>query len=307
MAQITGEQKFQRTGLVSDAQIKKVGELTGAQYILVAEAVKVDEQNMFITAKILNVETAKMEVTDNCLMGITPSDIQHGCESLANKLLGISPSTHSQKNPSSSNEQSKFLSFFKRPQPTEQAAQAKPIVVDEAALDKFPTKTFPDGTKGIVFYTDKNKHGLAVALDATTAKWEDASKAKDCHDILECPNNEGERMLTYALGSQYTTAIVNEMGTAAAAASWCWAHGNGWYLPSAGELWYLLSVANNNAGASGVLSLAIVRAGGQALSESWYWSSTEKEAKEAVNVSNGGWIAGASKTSAIGVRAIRAF
>lgn len=33
---IMGEQNFQRTGMVSDAQIKKLGEMTGAAYILVA-------------------------------------------------------------------------------------------------------------------------------------------------------------------------------------------------------------------------------------------------------------------------------
>lgn len=39
---IVGEQSFQRTGMVSDEQIKKLGEMTGASYILVAEAAKVD-------------------------------------------------------------------------------------------------------------------------------------------------------------------------------------------------------------------------------------------------------------------------
>lgn len=86
---IMGEQDFQRTGMVSDDQIKRLGEITGADYILVAEAVKVDESNMFITAKILNVETAKTERTDNALMALNAADIQHGCESLANNLLGI--------------------------------------------------------------------------------------------------------------------------------------------------------------------------------------------------------------------------
>ncbi|MBQ7819223.1 MAG: formylglycine-generating enzyme family protein [Bacteroidales bacterium] len=89
---IMGEQNFQRTGMVSDDQIRQLGEMTGAMYILIAEAAKVDNANMFITAKILNVETAKTEMTDNVLMANTPSDIQHGCESLANKLLGVGKS-----------------------------------------------------------------------------------------------------------------------------------------------------------------------------------------------------------------------
>jgi hypothetical protein len=89
MDAIMGEQDFQRTGMVSNDQIKRLGEMTGAAYILVAEAVKVDENNMFITAKILNVETAKTEVTENVLVEFTSGDIQYGCGMLANKLLGI--------------------------------------------------------------------------------------------------------------------------------------------------------------------------------------------------------------------------
>ena len=37
MAQIMGEHDFQRTGLVSEEQIRKLGEMTGAGSILVAE------------------------------------------------------------------------------------------------------------------------------------------------------------------------------------------------------------------------------------------------------------------------------
>ena len=57
MASIMGEQNFQRTGMVSDAQIKKLGEMTGAQYVLIAEAALYDAQNIIITAKVLDVET----------------------------------------------------------------------------------------------------------------------------------------------------------------------------------------------------------------------------------------------------------
>lgn len=85
---IMGEQNFQRTGLVSNDQIKRLGEMTGANYILVAEAVVVDVKTMFITAKLLDVETARTIMTDNMMMGSTPEDIQEGCASLAEKLFG---------------------------------------------------------------------------------------------------------------------------------------------------------------------------------------------------------------------------
>lgn len=61
MSQIMSEQEFQRTGLVSEEQIKQLGEISGADYILVAEAALFDESNIFVTAKILNVETARNE------------------------------------------------------------------------------------------------------------------------------------------------------------------------------------------------------------------------------------------------------
>ena len=85
---IMGEQNFQRTGMVSNDQIKRLGEMTGANYILVAEAVVVDSKTMFITAKLLDVETARTILTDNLIMGTTTDEIQEGCASLAEKLFG---------------------------------------------------------------------------------------------------------------------------------------------------------------------------------------------------------------------------
>lgn len=87
---IMGEQDFQRTGMVSNDQIKKLGEMTGANYILVAEAVVIDASNMFITAKLLDVETAQTILTDNIMMATTPKAIQDGCVTLANKLFNTS-------------------------------------------------------------------------------------------------------------------------------------------------------------------------------------------------------------------------
>lgn len=85
---IVGEQTFQRTGMVSDEQIKKLGEMTGASYILVAEVARVDDTHIFITAKILNVETAKLESTANVQTLAEAKDIEAGCKRLAAMLLG---------------------------------------------------------------------------------------------------------------------------------------------------------------------------------------------------------------------------
>lgn len=84
---IMGEQNFQRTGMVSNEQIKRLGEMTGANYILVAEAVVIDAKTMFITAKLLDVETARTILTDNLIMGTTTDEIQEGCVTLAKRLF----------------------------------------------------------------------------------------------------------------------------------------------------------------------------------------------------------------------------
>ena len=89
ISQIMDEHDFERTGMVNEEQIRRLGELSGADFILVSEAVKFEESNIYVTAKILNVETAKMEASENELMGIGAQDIQHGCKSLANRLLGL--------------------------------------------------------------------------------------------------------------------------------------------------------------------------------------------------------------------------
>lgn len=302
MDAIMGEQNFQRTGLVSEDQIKRLGAMTGAAFILVAEAVKVDEQTMFITAKILNVESAKTEATDNVLMAATPSDIQHGCESLANKLLGLGSAT---VNPSPKQKQK----AAEAPKP-----QANPIVVNVVASNALSSdaelKTFEDGTKGIVFYKSEDGHGLAVSLFATKAKWHNVRRTRECYDISTMPNENGIKFLTYRQGEQYTALLIQALGAGlASAAAWCAQQGNGWYLPSGGELWYLLSVANEQQCENGRISIAIQQAGGSPLtSDEWYWSSSENDNDEAVNVTcSGKIIASEDKNSELNVRAIRAF
>lgn len=87
LQQIFDEQEFQRTGFVSDEDIKKIGEMTGVQYVLVAEASKLDERNLFITAKILNVETARVEKTANTMSLTDIPSLQKAAQDLASRLL----------------------------------------------------------------------------------------------------------------------------------------------------------------------------------------------------------------------------
>lgn len=88
MDAIMGEQDFQRTGMVSNDQIKRLGEMTGAQYILVAELAPADNRKYFLTAKILDVESARTELTDYILMDNSTQGIAYGCKTLADKMFG---------------------------------------------------------------------------------------------------------------------------------------------------------------------------------------------------------------------------
>lgn len=96
LKEILGEQNFQRTGMVSDKDIKKIGEFTGAQYVLIAEAT-IDGNDMFITAKIIDVETARVLRNSNQLMGTSASEMQEGSKKVAEDLLGVAKVTKVQQ------------------------------------------------------------------------------------------------------------------------------------------------------------------------------------------------------------------
>lgn len=84
---LMNEHQFQRTGLVKDDEIRRLGQMAGVDYVLASEAALLDKQ-VFVTAKVLNVESGRYEMSDNELMDFNPSAIQRGCQNLAAKLLG---------------------------------------------------------------------------------------------------------------------------------------------------------------------------------------------------------------------------
>lgn len=87
IASIMDEQKFQRTGLVEDSQIKRLGEMTGANSILVTEVAPLDEQQIIITAKILDVESAQVDNETYVRAKIDASELEKECRELAKTLL----------------------------------------------------------------------------------------------------------------------------------------------------------------------------------------------------------------------------
>lgn len=94
MAQMLGEHEFQRTGYVNDAQIKKLGRMTGAAYVLIAEAADYDANHIVILANLVNVETGQIENSSiPVVAGISPEEMAKSCAYLAEILLNIK--THS--------------------------------------------------------------------------------------------------------------------------------------------------------------------------------------------------------------------
>lgn len=146
---------------------------------------------------------------------------------------------------------------------------------------------FPDKTYGVVFYLNQQSgDGLAVSMDEIETPWQTARDAEDCVNIYKLldKGSYGEFCIPGA-GLEQTRFILEQLGmTNAPAAAWCAMHGEGWYLPSAAELYQMLFVANASGGDSGPLSSAIKRNGGQPIEYKYYWSSCEEDNEHAFNL-----------------------
>ena len=89
LSSVLDEQQFQRTGLVSDAEIHKIGEMTGVSYVLITEAAYLDASTLLASAKIENVESAKIDNSATAVIKLNDSDdILNSCAVLSNRLLG---------------------------------------------------------------------------------------------------------------------------------------------------------------------------------------------------------------------------
>ena len=96
LSSVLDEQSFQRTGMVSDAEIHKIGEMTGASYVLITEAAPMDESYLVATAKIVNVESAKIENSAGQIISVNPSQMEADCKGLTDKLLKTGSSKSSE-------------------------------------------------------------------------------------------------------------------------------------------------------------------------------------------------------------------
>lgn len=94
MKSIMDEQAFQRTGNVSDAQIKQLGKMTGASYVLVPEVAKFGDAYVTITATILDVESAGVKASaDPQISSIDPVKMREACIQIARTLFNKTESS----------------------------------------------------------------------------------------------------------------------------------------------------------------------------------------------------------------------
>lgn len=306
ISEILDEHEFERNGLVSNDQIRKMGEFSGADYILVSKVYMVNESEIFVEATILDVITAKSESSEHANMGTGSSDIQHGCESLANRLFGL-PDPYSQEKPNASVTPTASVT-----QPTPQAPKPDSVVNIAAPVVETPilannnsrrigeVVNFPDGSRGVVFYLDENGRGLAVSLNEGEEKWDKHRRPDDIGALLNV--EKGEDNFVYGEGLKNTQAIVNVLGDEGRAAYWCVLQGEGWYLPSCGELLVLMSAVKKDS----PLTTTLKAYTSNEIS-GWYWSSTENDNDEAWNVSSRGSTSTEGKKEDVKVRAIRTF
>ncbi len=129
MDAIMSEQDFQRTGNVSKDQIQRLGEMTGAEYILKTEAIITHEKTLFgktapqlyVTAQIIVVETSQVDLIRYHTMWAETDKILQGCKELTVKLFG-SPTAES--------------TIVERPQPAPVVQQPVAVVEEDIVYSK---------------------------------------------------------------------------------------------------------------------------------------------------------------------------
>ena len=88
--QMLKELGFQQSGMVNDSQRKKVGEMTGAQYICVSTITKYKTQ-LYIESYLVDVETGQMTNPATQFANVQNNDystLQEPCNALAREMLG---------------------------------------------------------------------------------------------------------------------------------------------------------------------------------------------------------------------------
>ncbi len=89
--QVTKEFNFQQGGMVSDAQRKKLGQMSGADLICVIET-EIEGDNLLIVSSLIELESGRITKNEDELVEDISNAgmIKEACEKLGNKLVGVS-------------------------------------------------------------------------------------------------------------------------------------------------------------------------------------------------------------------------
>ncbi|MBQ8223557.1 MAG: hypothetical protein IJZ87_09505 [Bacteroidales bacterium] len=164
--------------------------------------------------------------------------------------------------------------------------------------------TFDDNTKGVVFYVDEKGHGLAVSLNQEKRRWEEETHYVYCQNIAGIADEQIPYLeFNYGLGKVYTAGILMQLGDVKpTAAKYCRENGIEWYLPSAGELYQLIT-----ANATGIIDETLKDKASKPIN-GWYWTSSEYNQGEAWRINQEGKAKRCSKLATrVYARAVRQF
>ena len=165
---------------------------------------------------------------------------------------------------------------------------------------------------GIVFFVDDNsREGWAVSLEfqATNTNWVTPEYYYEMYDIPLLENFEYSREAMYDFDGYNNTDIIRSAhGADWYPAAWCVDFDHGWYLPSAGQMRWLIAYMNE-------INNSLTAVGGTLFvfdQPRWYWTSTERTEAHAVVLSQTGSVGNYPKWNyigeyEIGVRAVKTF
>ncbi len=201
MSQINKEHNFQRTGMVSDADIKKLGEMTGASSIVVAEAAAYgSDDRIIIAAKIINIESGRIENSTRPKVASTSDNgMETACNAVVAELLGKSSDSYNSKG-------------------SVQSSPSKQSVSQEEYVDL----GLPSGT----LWKKTNEKGGYYDYDSAVSEFGTRLPTKEQWEELmaECQwsrtgsgykvtGNNGKTIILPAAGFRLCTGIVSDVGS----------------------------------------------------------------------------------------------
>ena len=217
MSSIMSEHNFQRTGVVSDSQIKQLGKMTGAAFVLIAEASEYDLENIIIVAKILDVETGGvMASAPPVVANKDPMKMAEACKKICDTLVGSSrqsSSSTTKKSNMPSEEEKVYIAVEKMPEfPGGTSAMSRFI----SRNIKYPLLAQENGIQGrVVCQFTVNTDGSIV--DVSVVKGVEASLDTEAVRVIKSmpkwtPAMQGGKPVRarYTLPMRFKLSVVEE-------------------------------------------------------------------------------------------------